>query len=75
MLPTALREKIRTMGVSDAIEMLVREMGMPHQTAMQEMVRLLEQEVAPVCVLEEGLGVHRARRGRVHLPPRVNLDA
>ena len=43
MLPTALREKIRTMGVSDAIEMLVREMGMPHQTAMQEMVRLLEQ--------------------------------
>ncbi len=55
MLPTALREKIRTMGVSDAIEMLVREMRMPHQTAMQEMVRLLEQgESLPVCVLEEG---------------------
>ena len=35
--------------------MLVRDMGMPHRTAMQEMVRLLEQgESLPVCVLEEG---------------------
>ena len=55
MLPTALQKKVLVMGVSDAMEMLVREMGIRPQAAMQELVNLMDAgESLPVCVLEEG---------------------